>query len=90
MRSGPRTARSIFIGKYREGVNENTRDPGNDAFWRVPIDGSPAHVVRFDHNMGLSARVHPDGRRLIYAVQPERIQTEVWVLENFFSALKPR
>jgi hypothetical protein len=59
------------------------------SFWRVPIDGGEPRVVTLDQNMGLSIRVHPDGRRLGYSVQSERHQSELWVLENIFSLLTP-
>jgi Tol biopolymer transport system component len=70
-------SRSVYVQKLPEPA---------ETFWRVFIDGSEPRTVRLDENMGLSARVHPDGRRVAYAVQSQVRKTELWVLENFLSA----
>lgn len=71
-------SRSIFVADTPEPLHQ---------FWRVSIADGARHSVNLDTNMGLSVRVHPDGRRLVYSVEAERTQTEVWVLENVLSAL---
>jgi Tol biopolymer transport system component len=71
-------SRSVYVGKMPEPMK---------TFWRVPIDGGEPRVVTIDQNMGLSIRVHPDGRRLAYSVQAERRRSELWVLENILSLL---
>jgi hypothetical protein len=73
-------SRSVFIGKLPEPI---------ETYWRVSLDGTDRHTVRLDQNMGLGTSLHPDGRRIAYSVQSEAAKTEVWVLENFLSALKP-
>jgi Tol biopolymer transport system component len=74
-------SRSVYVGKLPEPI---------ETWWRVSIDTGERRTVTLDQNMGLSVRVHPDGRRLAYSVQSQRTQTELWVLENFLSALKSR
>jgi Tol biopolymer transport system component len=73
--------RSVFVADTPEPLEE---------FWRVSIDDGSRHKVRLDQKMGLSVRVHPDGRRLAYAVQAEPAQTEIWMLENVLTALKSK
>jgi Tol biopolymer transport system component len=71
-------SRSIFVADTPEPLHQ---------FWRVSISDGARHSVNLDTNMGLSVRVHPDGRRLVYSVEAERTRTEIWVLENVLSAL---
>jgi Tol biopolymer transport system component len=72
-------SRSVFIGKLPEPI---------ETYFRVSIDGTGSHPVHLDQNMGLGVSLHPDGRRIAYSVESEQTKTEIWVLQNFFSALK--
>jgi Tol biopolymer transport system component len=71
-------SRSVFVADTPEPLEE---------FWRVSVDGGNRHKVRLDQKMGLSVRVHPDGRRLAYSVEADQPRTELWVLENVLAPL---
>jgi Tol biopolymer transport system component len=65
-------------------------DRGSSAYWWVPLDGRQAKQLQ--ELAGLDAgsfSVHPDGRRLSFAVNHRRQSAQqVWVLENFLQTTK--
>ena len=57
--------------------------------WRAFVDGTPAVKLdtMMDGNVG-SVRLHPDGRQIAFQVNTPPKPYEIWVTENFLSALK--
>ena len=62
--------------------------------WRVPIDGAAPNRLDFDANHVAAyaqgrISLHPDGGRVAFVSRPKS-NIEVWVLENFLSALQAK
>jgi hypothetical protein len=76
--------RAILLKKGTTGV-----DPSE--LWLVPISGEPPRKIDLDARRiargatGMT-RLHPDGKQI--ALVAGHQTSEVWVLENFLSALK--
>jgi Tol biopolymer transport system component len=71
-------AKSILVSKS---INETVTE-----LWFVPIDGSAPR--KFEFTVSGPFRLSPDGRQIAYGVGDDK--AEVWVVENFMSALKSR
>jgi Tol biopolymer transport system component len=54
--------------------------------WRISVDGGKPEKVGLAMKRLRELRVHPDGRRIVFAAGSRK--TEVWVMENFLPELK--
>ncbi len=73
--------KALLFGGRLSGPKETKRE-----IWQVPVDGGDPRKIPSDY-VGRDVRLHPDGRRFVFT-SGNRLN-EIWMMENFLSALKP-
>ena len=73
----------VLVGKRRGGANRSQ----TVELWRVPVERGEPEQLGLTSEGGMSElRVHPDGRRIAFAL--DQRMDEIWVMENFLPKLE--